>query len=95
MLLGPFRVHAQHQIAAATGKQQLMVWVLKYQSRFGAAGNASTLWFKKSGNQAEQGAFAASITAHQHPQTWARNDQVAAIEGLLTIRPAVAYCLNA
>ena len=72
-----------------------MVWVLKHQGRFGAAGDASALGLKKSGNQAEQGALAASIAAHQHPKAWARDDQVAAIEGLLAVRPAVADVLNA
>ena len=48
VLLGPFRVHAQQQIAAATGEQQLMVWVLKHQGRFGAAGDASALGFEQS-----------------------------------------------
>ena len=71
------------------------VWVLKHQGRFGGAGDAAALGFEQSGNQAKQGAFAAAVAAHQHPEAWARNDQVAAVEGLLAVRPAVADGLNA
>lgn len=80
----------QKHFAAATGEQELVVWVLEHQSRPKPAIDMSGLGSDQAAQNPKQCAFAAAIATHKHPEARAGNLETAAIERTGAAGPAVA-----